>query len=44
MCETLDLRHVILRPGLPRETAIFPGDDAPTSRHFRDAALKFLAG
>jgi GNAT superfamily N-acetyltransferase len=32
--ETLDLRHPILRPGLSRETAIFPGDDAPTSRHF----------
>jgi len=32
--ETLDLRHAILRPGRPRETAIFPGDDAATSRHF----------
>lgn len=32
--ETLDLRQSILRAGLPRETAIFPGDDAPTSRHF----------
>jgi GNAT superfamily N-acetyltransferase len=32
--ETLDLRHAILRAGLPRETAIFPGDHAATSRHF----------
>jgi GNAT superfamily N-acetyltransferase len=32
--ETLDLRHAILRAGLPRETAIFPGDDAASSRHF----------
>jgi GNAT superfamily N-acetyltransferase len=31
---TLDLRHAILRAGLPRETAIFPGDDAPSSQHF----------
>ena len=30
----IDLRHVILRHGLPREAAIFPGDDAPTSRHY----------
>jgi GNAT superfamily N-acetyltransferase len=32
--ETLALRHAILRAGLPRETAIFPGDEAATSRHF----------
>lgn len=32
--ETLDLRQSILRAGFPRETAIFPGDDAPASRHF----------
>jgi len=32
--EIIDLRHTILRAGLPRETAIFPGDDAPTSRHY----------
>ena len=32
--ETIPLRHAILRAGLPRETAIFPGDEAPTSRHF----------
>ncbi len=32
--ETLPLRHAILRAGLPRETAIFPNDDALTSKHF----------
>src|SRR5436190_10031407 len=32
--EVVDLRHAILRAGLPRETAIFPGDDDPTARHF----------
>ena len=30
--ETLPLRHPILRAGLPRETAIFPGDEAESSR------------
>jgi GNAT superfamily N-acetyltransferase len=32
--ETLPLRHTILRAGLPREMAIFPGDEAKSSRHF----------
>ncbi len=32
--QTLELRHPILRPGRPRETAVFPGDDAPQSHHF----------
>lgn len=32
--DTLPLRHAILRAGLPRETAIFPNDDAASSRHF----------
>jgi GNAT superfamily N-acetyltransferase len=31
--EVIDLRHAILRAGLPRETAIFPGDDAPGTVH-----------
>lgn len=31
--EVLDLRHAVLRAGLARETAIFPGDDEPTSKH-----------
>lgn len=32
--ELLDLRHRVLRPGRPRETASLPGDDLPTTRHF----------
>jgi GNAT superfamily N-acetyltransferase len=31
--EVVDLRHAILRAGLPRETAIFPGDDDPEALH-----------
>lgn len=31
--EVIDLRHRVLRIGLPREEAIFDGDDAPTTRH-----------
>jgi tetratricopeptide (TPR) repeat protein len=31
--EIIDLRHRVLRVGLPRSEAIFPGDDAPTTRH-----------
>jgi GNAT superfamily N-acetyltransferase len=32
--ELIDLRHRVLRAGLPREEAVFDGDDLPTSRHF----------
>jgi len=32
--ETLPLRREVLRPGRPPETARFPGDDDPASRHF----------
>ncbi len=31
--EVIDLRHEVLRSGLPRKTAIFPGDDAPGTAH-----------
>jgi predicted GNAT family N-acyltransferase len=31
--EVIDLRHQVLRAGLPRETAIFTGDDAPETVH-----------
>ena len=31
--EVIDLRHAVLRAGLPRHTAIFPGDDAPQTVH-----------
>jgi GNAT superfamily N-acetyltransferase len=32
--ETLPLRLAVLRPGRPRESAMFPGDDAPDTKHF----------
>jgi GNAT superfamily N-acetyltransferase len=32
--EIVDLRHVMLRHGLPRESAIFPGDELVDSRHY----------
>jgi GNAT superfamily N-acetyltransferase len=32
--ELLDLRHGVLRQGLPREAAIFEGDDEPNTRHY----------
>ncbi len=32
--EIVALRHAELRAGLPRETAEFDGDDAPTTRHY----------
>jgi predicted GNAT family N-acyltransferase len=32
--ELLDLRHRVLRPGKPRETAHFPGDDDGQTRHW----------
>ncbi|HEV8292374.1 MAG TPA: GNAT family N-acetyltransferase [Tepidisphaeraceae bacterium] len=32
--DVIDLRHVVLREGLPREAAIFEGDEAATSHHF----------
>ncbi|MBC8106373.1 MAG: GNAT family N-acetyltransferase [Anaerolineae bacterium] len=31
--ELIDLRHEILRTGLPRESAYFKGDDEPTTIH-----------
>ena len=31
--EIVDLRHRVLRAGLPRESAIFPADDGPTAIH-----------
>jgi GNAT superfamily N-acetyltransferase len=32
--EILQLRHEVLRAGLPPEAAVFEGDLAPTSRHY----------
>jgi len=31
--EVIDLRHAVLRSGLPRETAIFAGDELSSTRH-----------
>ena len=32
--EIIDLRHVMLRQGMPRSAAIFEGDARPDSRHY----------
>ncbi len=32
--ETIAIRWPVLRPGFPRETAIFAGDDIATAKHF----------
>lgn len=32
--EVVDVRHAVLRQGLPRDTAIFSGDRAPGARHW----------
>lgn len=32
--ETVPLRHAVLRPGRPVETAFFAGDDLPSTNHF----------
>ena len=40
--EVVDLRHGVLREGLPRSAAIFPGDEAATTLHygaFRDGKV-----
>lgn len=42
--ETLALRLPILRAGLPRETAVFPGDENPTTCHFGAFVVGRLAG
>jgi GNAT superfamily N-acetyltransferase len=42
--EIIDLRHAVLRHGLPREEAIFPGDELPTSRHWVALADSVVVG
>lgn len=32
--ETVPLRHAVLRPGRPLETALFSGDDSASTTHF----------
>ena len=34
LAEIVALRHAVLRPGLPPESAAFDGDDAPSTRHY----------
>ena len=44
--DTVPLRHAVLRPGRPVETALFTGDDLPTTKHFgafRDGQLLCIA-
>src|SRR5438309_1913976 len=46
VAEAIPLRHAVLRPGRPTETAHFPGDDAHSTRHFgafRDGTLLAIA-
>lgn len=42
--ETIAVRWPILRPGFPRESAIFDGDGAPATRHFGGFVNGRLAG
>ena len=32
--DVIDLRHAVLRAGLPRDTAVFPGDESDGARHY----------
>ena len=32
--DVIDLRHAVLRAGLPRDTAVFAGDDGTQARHY----------
>ncbi len=44
--DTIEIRWAILRPGFPRESAVFLGDDAATTRHlgvFMDGRLVGVA-
>jgi GNAT superfamily N-acetyltransferase len=34
LAQIINLRHAVLRAGLPLETAIFVGDELPTTRHY----------
>jgi GNAT superfamily N-acetyltransferase len=42
--ETIPIRWLILRPGFPRETAMFEGDEASTTQHFGGWLDDRLAG
>ena len=34
LAEIVALRHAVLRPGLPPASAVFDGDEAPSTRHY----------
>lgn len=40
----IDLRHVVLREGLPREAAIFEGDESPAAVHVAAIAGEAVVG
>ena len=42
--ETITVRWPVLRPGFSRETAVFDGDDAPTTLHFGAFDCEALIG
>jgi GNAT superfamily N-acetyltransferase len=42
LADVIDLRHQVLREGLPREEAVFEGDAGPTARHY--AAVELSPG
>jgi GNAT superfamily N-acetyltransferase len=42
--DIIDLRHVVLRQGLPREEAIFKGDELASSYHFAAFANEKCVG
>jgi GNAT superfamily N-acetyltransferase len=42
--QIIDLRHAMLRQGLPRDQALFPGDDAPTAIHLAAIAGEAVVG
>jgi GNAT superfamily N-acetyltransferase len=44
LAEILALRHAVLRPGLPRESAVFDGDDAPSTRHYGAVVAREAVG
>jgi GNAT superfamily N-acetyltransferase len=42
--ETRPLRHLVLRPGQPPASTVYPGDDDPATRHFAAFADGHLVG
>jgi N-acetylglutamate synthase-like GNAT family acetyltransferase len=42
--QIIDLRHIVLRDGLPRSEAIFPGDDSAHARHYGAFESDLLVG